>query len=1246
MKLKIFLFTICFVSLAGVVDAQSSLRNWTSSVGGSGSEEFRSSETTADGGTIATGFLNSKDYAETGFKGSDDVLVARYKKSGTKLWAKVFGGTGNDYGTGVLQAADGSYIIVGNTSSTNGDVTGKHGETDAWVIKVDSTGTLIWKKCIGGNKADEALAIKATGDGNYIIAGSTFSDDGDAPGAIRGSSDAWLVKISPRGTIIWQQKYGGSEADIFRSVAATADGGFIACGTTKSNDYGVGGFLGKSNYWVLKTSSTGAIEWQKCYGGERYDSWAVKVLQLTDGGYFVAGNIIESGTGDRGQITSYSGRKDMWAIKINSLGNIQWQKTVGAYYDDECYNAIATEDGGFMMAGRSDGSNVIKLNSAGAQSWNTNVGLSNNTGVYSIAEKSCTDYVVTGFSNASIANLPDAWVAKYSYVPWWLYLTCTTSENSIIPAGGTASFKALTNGLANPIYQWTKNGINVGTNSETFTATNVQKGDKYAVNVTSTSFCSPSDKLTSSLETQLPDSLLGLSLNVGTLSPAFSSNISNYTTTVPSNISEVTLSASTNPNSILAINNVDVAKQTRITLKPGTNVISIQLKMEDGFVDKITSYDEYGDPVYETVTNYQIKQYTLTINRTTPNNADIKLGNLTVNKGTLYRKMVNPYSPGFSSTEYAYLLVLDARENNVIFTPVVSASTSSVKIDGQPATSGVQSLPVSLESGTSKDVFITVTAADGTVGTYVVTVQRDRNTYIKTIAISSPVVAVTEPTGINSANYTAVVPMNTTSINVTGVSEGKSIVGIFSGGIGLNGFDTVTTNVKLLSYITTIKVSVIASLTSRIYTLTVTKSGADNTSLSSIKINPAATLMKESSGTADRNYFTSVPAGTTSIQITPTAENMHAIIRVNGKITSTGTASASIPLNAVGSTVILMNVTSADGSKVSTYSITISKSASSNTALSSILLNPSSYLIKTSGTADRNYSYSVPAATTQVTVTPSAENVAATITVNGAPVASGTASGNILLGSGPTVITMVVTAPNTGVYSTYSLTVTRTGSVNANLAGLQLNNGELSPAFSSAVTAYTAFVSNSVTGIKLKPRAAHAGAVIRVKGVIVGANAYSGNVPLSVGLTTIPVLVTSENGTTKTYTLTVYRQVPSNIASINKNTMDFVANDVVKNQPVAEGPVKVHQAVSPNGDGVNDLLQVDGLQAYPENELKVMNRNGEVVYQAKNYGAGAKGFDGHDSKGQLQLPGTYFYLLEYTDGKSLKRLTGYLILKY
>jgi gliding motility-associated-like protein len=90
----------------------------------------------------------------------------------------------------------------------------------------------------------------------------------------------------------------------------------------------------------------------------------------------------------------------------------------------------------------------------------------------------------------------------------------------------------------------------------------------------------------------------------------------------------------------------------------------------------------------------------------------------------------------------------------------------------------------------------------------------------------------------------------------------------------------------------------------------------------------------------------------------------------------------------------------------------------------------------------------------------------------------------------------------------------------------------------------------------------------------------------------------------------------------------------------------VKQAVSPNGDGINDRLTIAGINAYPENTVRIMNRNGDVIYEAKGYDNESKAFDGRSSKGTLQQPGTYFYSIEYKKGTETLRKTGYMVLKY
>jgi gliding motility-associated-like protein len=159
----------------------------------------------------------------------------------------------------------------------------------------------------------------------------------------------------------------------------------------------------------------------------------------------------------------------------------------------------------------------------------------------------------------------------------------------------------------------------------------------------------------------------------------------------------------------------------------------------------------------------------------------------------------------------------------------------------------------------------------------------------------------------------------------------------------------------------------------------------------------------------------------------------------------------------------------------------------------------------------------------------------------------------------------------------------------------------------------------------------------------------SQHLTLAVGANTITIGVTASNETTtKTYTITATRSSGSN------DGYDPIAigSGISVTQPT-ETPtldddiILVHQGVSPNGDGVNDFLVIDGIQAYPDNKLSIMNRNGQLVYEATGYDNTSKTFDGHSNKnGQMQLPGTYFYQLDYTVKGITKHKTGFLVLKY
>ena len=175
-------------------------------------------------------------------------------------WQKSLGGTGSDGATTIQQTADGGYIVAGASISTDGDVTGNHGGNDYWVVKLNSTGTITWQKCLGGTGDDFASSIQQTIDGGYIVAGYSESTNGDVTGN-HGGQDYWVIKLDSTGSITWQKSLGGTSQDYAYAIQQTADGGYIVAGYTTSTDGDVTGNHGDYDYWVVKLSpAVGVVE--------------------------------------------------------------------------------------------------------------------------------------------------------------------------------------------------------------------------------------------------------------------------------------------------------------------------------------------------------------------------------------------------------------------------------------------------------------------------------------------------------------------------------------------------------------------------------------------------------------------------------------------------------------------------------------------------------------------------------------------------------------------------------------------------------------------------------------------------------------------------------------------------------------------------------------------------------------------------------------------------------------------------
>jgi gliding motility-associated-like protein len=173
---------------------------------------------------------------------------------------------------------------------------------------------------------------------------------------------------------------------------------------------------------------------------------------------------------------------------------------------------------------------------------------------------------------------------------------------------------------------------------------------------------------------------------------------------------------------------------------------------------------------------------------------------------------------------------------------------------------------------------------------------------------------------------------------------------------------------------------------------------------------------------------------------------------------------------------------------------------------------------------------------------------------------------------------------------------------------------------------------------------------ITVNGITVASGSPSGAIALNTGANTLTIIVTAQDGvTTDTYTVTVTRAMPGDNDVYEPVSVDNPTGVGVQNfEPLlANDGILVHQGVSPNGDGIDDFLQIDNITNYPDNKLMIMNRNGMLVYETKGYDNATRVFDGHSNKnGRMQLPGTYLYELDYAINGVTRRKTGFIVLKY
>ena len=698
--------------------------------------------------------------------------------------------------------------------------------------------------------------------------------------------------------------------------------------------------------------------------------------------------------------------------------------------------------------------------------------------------------------------------------------------------------------------------------------------------------------------------------NAGHLNQYFTPAITSYTDMVVNAQRTVNITPVAQDSlATIKVNGIAVASGTAsqiITLPVGNTIINTVVTAPDGLT---------------------IKTYTITAHR--PGNANDNLWGIGLSAGIV--------SPVFAATTTAYTANVAVETQSIRVTPFAADPDESIKVNGTTIASGVTSAPIALLGGSSI-INIDVKSSDGTaVKTYTITVNRPVSTNDNLSSIKLSLGTLSPAFSAATTSYTVNVVNGVTSTTVTPTaSEAHATIKV-NGTAVASGSPSASIPIPVGS--STINIAVTASdgTTTQTYSITVNRPASNNDNLSSLRI--SAGLLNQ--GITANSYTVSVPNNITSMKVTPTAADADATIAVDGASVPSGSASGPIALS-VGTTTINIVVTASDGITSQTYTLTVTRwPPFANDDLKAIFLSVG-YLSPVFDPATTSYTISLMNSTAGVQIRALAADSMSTVVANGrSPTRSGDFFFQLALGSN--TINVVVTSADGTASKTYTINVIRPPSNNANLLSLKISSGTLSPTFTSAHNSYTASVGVGISSVTITPTAA-AGATITVNGTAVTSGSASGDIPLNLGSTNITTVVTAQDGTTtNTYTIVFNHSV----GLVNIPDESLSVDQPAVSPPIEDDVILVHQGISPNGDGINDFLVIDGILAYPDNKLSIMNRNGQLVFETKGYDNSNKIFDGHSNKtGQMQLPGTYFYQLEYTVKGVTKHKTGYLVMKY
>ena len=403
-------------------------KGWMKTFGGNFNSMSTSVQQTSDGGYIATGYVGYGVRYPSGF--NDTIIMERtaayllkIDADGNRVWERSLGGAGivgqrdkyiawnepgggsSEGGRSVQQTSDGGYIVVGDlhtyklhekTSSEDGGMFDYVAGNDAFLVKTDANGNILWKKTFGEYYNEEGYDVQQTSDGGFFIVGST-SSYGVCPYCTenlgqQAPEDVYLIKTDANGNVIWKKVFGGMHNDVAFSGQKTPDGGFIVAGVSGSLSGN-----GVEDAYLLKIDKDGNKMWEKTFGKKGRTEKGSSVQQTSDGGYIIVGQTVLGGA-------QWVTESDVYLIKTDHNGNLVWEKEFGGDLTDIGYSVEQTSDGGYIISGftasfedeDSGAVYLIKTDADGNKAWEkTFEGTSGLTNIISVHQTSDGGYIIS-----------------------------------------------------------------------------------------------------------------------------------------------------------------------------------------------------------------------------------------------------------------------------------------------------------------------------------------------------------------------------------------------------------------------------------------------------------------------------------------------------------------------------------------------------------------------------------------------------------------------------------------------------------------------------------------------------------------------------------------------------------------------------------------------------------------------------------------------------------------------------------